>query len=71
MWFDINLQALHKELVRKSVSYSKYPDDPVIWDSFYKFCKLYNHACKKKKRAIKRNKIEKLNNLSKNDPSEY
>ena len=51
-WFSIKLQDLHKELVRKSVSYSKYPDDLVIWGSFFKFRKMYSHACQKKKRAF-------------------
>ena len=62
---------MHKELVRKSVSYSKYPDDPVIRGSYFKFRKMYSHACKKKKRAFQRDILEKLDNLSKNDPSEY
>ena len=62
---------MHKELVRKSVSYSKYPDDLVIRGSFFKYRKMYSHACKKKKQAFKRNILEKLDNLSKNDPSEY
>ena len=32
---------------------------------------MYSHACLKKKRAFKRNILEKLDNLSKNDPSEH
>ena len=60
-----------KALVRKSVSYSKYPDDLVIKGSFFKFRKMYSQACKKKKRAFKMNILEKMDNPSKNDPSEY
>ena len=51
--FSIKLQDLHKELVRKSVPYSKYPDDLVIWGSFFKFRKMYSHACQKKSEHFK------------------
>ena len=34
-WSDDDLQSIHKELVRKSKSYSKHPDDPVIRGSFF------------------------------------
>ena len=70
-WFDDDLQSLHKELVRKSGSYSKHPDDPVIGGSFFKFRKMYSQVYKQKKRALKRNSIAKLDKLSKNEPSEY
>ena len=70
-WFDNDLNHMRKQLISKSNLYSKYPNDPLIRGSFYRFRKSYNKLCKQKRKTFKRCIIEKLDNLHNTDPSEY
>ena len=46
--FDHDLMKMRREMLRKSSLFSKFPNDPIIRGSFFKFRKLYNRCCKKK-----------------------
>ena len=58
-WFDIDLHKMRSELHKKSKLYSKYPFDPILRGSFFKFRKQYNKLCKQKQREFKANIIKK------------
>ena len=62
---------MRSELHKKSKLYSKYPFDPILRGSFFKFRKQYNKFCKQKQREFKANIIKKLENLHEKDPNAY
>ena len=70
-WFDFDLFKMRKELFRKSDMYSKFPNDPIIRGSFFKFRKLYNKNCKKKCKEFKSSLITQLDNMYEKDPEAY
>ena len=70
-WFDNDAYVMRKELIRRSNLYSKYPNDPHIRGSFFKFRKNYSRFCKNRKKEFKKSIISKIDNLYNNDPSEY
>ena len=55
-WFDYDLFKMRRECLRKSALYSRYPNDPTIRGSFFKFRKLYSRCCKKKCKEFKKKK---------------
>ena len=70
-WFDYDLFKMRRECIRKSALYSRYPNDPTIRGSFFKFRKLYNRCCKKKCKEFKTTLITQLDNMYENDPEAY
>ena len=70
-WFDIDLVKMKKTLDYKGKLYAKYPNDPLVRGSFYKFRKNYNKLCKFKRKRYKADLIDKLDNLFENDPKAY
>ena len=70
-WFDLDLSSMRKQMLYKSKQYSKYPCDPAVRGSFFKYRKLYSRQGKKKSKQFKENLIEKLNSLFENDPNAY
>ena len=47
-WFDHDLMKIRREMLRKSSLFSKFPNDPIIRGSFFKFRKINSRCCKKK-----------------------
>ena len=70
-WFDHDLFKMRKECLRKSALYSRYPNDPIVRGSFFKFRKLYSRCCKRKCKEYKATLIEQLDNMYENDPEAY
>ena len=62
---------MRKTLDYKGKLYAKYPNDPLVRGSFYKFRKKYNKLCKFKRKRYKADLIDKLDNLFENDPKAY
>jgi hypothetical protein len=62
---------MRAELMRKSKLYSKFPNDPIIRGSFFKFRKLYNRCCKQKYRNFRTTIMNKLDTLHDNNPNAY
>lgn len=58
-------------LDQKGYLYAKYPNDPLIRGSYYKFRKKYVKACKRKRNEYKTDVISKLEQLHDKDPKAY
>jgi hypothetical protein len=70
-WFDSDLNTMRKELIRRSLLYSKDPYNQRLKGSFFKYRKLYKKCCRKKFNIFKQSLITKLDNLYDNNPAEY
>ena len=70
-WYDTELYKMRRYLDQKGHLYAKYPSDPFIRGSYYKFRKLYVKSCKRKRKEYKGHVIEKLERLHENDPKAY
>lgn len=70
-WFDSDLAKMRRELLRKSKLYSKFPNNPYIRGSFFKFRKMYSRCCKSKCKEFKACIINKLDCMYDNDPEAY
>lgn len=70
-WFDFDLIKMRKILISKSNQYAQNPFNSSKRDAFYKFRKLYNKLCKKKKREFIQVVFSKLDSLADKDPEAY
>ena len=70
-WFDLDLIKMRKALDLKGKQFVKYPNDPVVRESFFRHRKLYSKLCKYKRKQYKANLIDELNNLFEKDPNAY
>ena len=70
-WFDLDLLKMRKTLDFKGKQFAKYPNDPIVRGSFYRYRKLYSKLCKFKRKQYKANLIDQLNNLFEKDPKAY
>ena len=66
--FDHDLMKMRREMLRKG---SKFPNDPIIRGSFFKFRKLYSRCCKKKCKEFRSCFISQLVNMYENDQKAY
>ena len=70
-WYDYELYNMRRKLDQKGFLYAKYPCDPFVRGSYYKFRKLYVKLCKRKRKEYKGQIVEKLEQLHENDPKAY
>ena len=66
-WFDHDLMKMRREMLRKSSLFSKFPNDPIIHGSFFKF----SRCCKKKCKEFRSCLISQFDNMYENDPEAY
>ena len=62
-WYDYELYNMRRKLDQKGFLYAKYPCDPFVRGSYYKFRKLYVKLCKRKRKEYKGQIVEKLEQL--------
>ena len=70
-WFNSDLNKMRKTFDHKGKLLAKYPNDPFIKGSFFKYRKIYCKSFKFQCRKYKADLIEKLDNLFENDPKAY
>ena len=59
---------MRKGLDNNGKSLAKYTTGASVRGSFYKFMKVYSRLCQYKRKKLKSNLIEKLDNLFETDP---
>jgi len=70
-WFDQDLITMRRDLIYKSSKYAENPLNIQYRNSFFKFRKMYNRLCKKKKRDFVQTVFTKLDSLVKNVKETY
>ena len=58
-------------MLKKSSLFSRFPNDPIIRRSFFKFRKLYSRSCKCKFKEFKSSLIAQLDSMFERDPESY
>ena len=70
-WFNPELYKLRREVNRLGALLRLYPKDAQIRGAYHKHLREYRKRCKTEHRKFKAALIEKLDNLSENDPKAY
>ena len=70
-WFNSDLHKMRKTFDHKGKLMAKYPSDPLVRGSFFKYRKKYSKSCKLQSRKYKADLIEKSDNLFESDPKAH